>query len=365
MSLQSDALFLQAALELAAMGRNSCAPNPPVGCIVARHGTVIGRGFHQHAGHAHAEVNALADAGGDVAGATVYVTLEPCAFVGRTPACAQTLIDAKVGRVVVATQDPHPQVAGKGCQMLRDAGIEVVEFDLPEAQQMIAGFVSRITRQRPRVVLKSASSLDGAVALASGESQWITGAAARKEVQQLRAQSDAVITGAGTVAADDPQLNVRDPGLLAKPLEQPLRVVLDSALRAPSNRQIFSDHTLVVHGLGEGASYAETTPGAVEYLPLAGGPRNLAGLLEVLAQRGCNNVLVEAGPKILGSFLHAAQEAPLWDEWICYIAPMAMGSATLPLAEFALPHLADAQRAKVVEHRMIGEDLQLRLQPAQ
>jgi diaminohydroxyphosphoribosylaminopyrimidine deaminase/5-amino-6-(5-phosphoribosylamino)uracil reductase len=152
---------------------------------------------------------------------------------------------------------------------------------------------------------------------------------------------------------------------LAKPLEQPLRVVLDSALRAPSNRQIFSDHTLVVHGLGEGASYAETTPGAVEYLPLAGGPRNLAGLLEVLAQRGCNNVLVEAGPKILGSFLHAAQEAPLWDEWICYIAPMAMGSATLPLAEFALPHLADAQRAKVVEHRMIGEDLQLRLQPAQ
>ena len=203
------------------------------------------------------------------------------------------------------------------------------------------------------------------MALASGESQWITGAAARKEVQQLRAQSDAVITGAGTVAADDPQLNVRDPGLLAKPLEQPLRVVLDSALRAPSNRQIFSDHTLVVHGLGEGASYAETTPGAVEYLPLAGGPRNLAGLREVLAQRGCNYVLVEAGPKILGSFLHAAQEAPLWDEWICYIAPMAMGSATLPLAEFALPHLADAQRAKVVEHRMIGEDLQLRLQPAQ
>ena len=151
---------------------------------------------------------------------------------------------------------------------------------------MIAGFVSRITRQRPRVVLKSASSLDGAVALESGESQWVTGAAARQEVQQLRAQSDAVITGAGTVAFDDPQLNVRDQGLLAKPLQQPLRVVLDSALRAPSNRQIFSDHTLVVHGLGAGARYADATPGAVEYLSLAGGPRNLAGLLEVLAQRG-------------------------------------------------------------------------------
>lgn len=363
MSRHSDILFLEAALELAALGRNSCAPNPPVGCIIARGGKVIGRGCHLRAGHAHAEVNALADASHSVAGATVYVTLEPCAFVGRTPACAQTLIDARVARVVVATQDPHPQVAGKGCQMLRHAGIEVVEFDLPAARQMIAGFVSRITRKRPRVVLKSASSLDGAVALESGESQWVTGAAARRQVQRLRAQSDAVITGVGTVVADDPQLNVRDEELLAKPLKQPLRVVLDSGLRAPPNRQIFSDGTLVVHGLDQAARYGQQTPGAVEYLALAGGPRNLTGLLEALAERGCNNVLVEAGPKILGSFLNPHHDIPLWDEWVCFIAPMAIGSASLPLADFALSRLAAAHRAKVVEHRMIAGDLQLRLQP--
>jgi len=358
-------LFLEAALELAALDRNSCAPNPPVGCIIALDGNVIGRGFHLQTGHAHAEVNALADAGHSVAGATVYVTLEPCAFVGRTPACVQTLIDARVARVVVATQDPHPQVAGKGCQMLRNAGIEVTEFDLPAARQMVAGFVSRITRKRPRVVLKSASSLDGAVALESGESQWITGAAARRQVQRLRAQSDAVITGAGTVAVDDPQLNVRDEELLAKPLKQPLRVVLDSSLRAPPNRQIFSEGTLVVHGLDQDARYGQQTPGTVEYLALAGGPRNLTGLLEALAERGCNNVLVEAGPKILGSFLYPQHEVPLWDEWVCFIAPMAIGSASLSLADFALSQLAAAHRAKVVEHRMIDEDLQLRLQPAQ
>ena len=230
---------------------------------------------------------------------------------------------------------------------------------------MIAGFVSRITRKRPRVVLKSASSLDGAVALESGESQWVTGAAARRQVQRLRAQSDAVITGVGTVVADDPQLNVRDEELLAKPLKQPLRVVLDSGLRAPPNRQIFSDGTLVVHGLDQAARYGQQTPGAVEYLALAGGPRNLTGLLEALAERGCNNVLVEAGPKILGSFLNPRHDIPLWDEWVCFIAPMAIGSASLPLADFALSRLAAAHRAKVVEHRMIAEDLQLRLQPAQ
>ena len=247
--------------------------------------------------------------------------------------------------------------------MLRNAGIEVTEFDMPAARQMVAGFVSRITRKRPRVVLKSASSLDGAVALESGESQWITGAAARRQVQRLRAQSDAVITGAGTVAVDDPQLNVRDEELLAKPLKQPLRVVLDSSLRAPPNRQIFSEGTLVVHGLDQDARYGQQTPGAIEYLALAGGPRNLTGVLEALAERGCNSVLVEAGPKILGSFLNPLHEVPLWDEWVCFIAPMAIGSASLPLADFALARLAAAHRAKVVEHRMIAEDLQLRLQP--
>jgi len=364
MSRQSDTLFVKATLELAALGRNSCAPNPPVGCMIVRDGQVIGRGYHQAAGQGHAEVNAIADAGGDIAGATVFVSLEPCAFVGRTPACAQTLIDARAKRVVIGVEDPHPQVAGKGCQMLRDAGIEVRVLNLPEAEQMIAGFVSRILKKRPRVVLKSASSLDGAVALASGESQWITGQPARQVVQELRAQSDAVITGAGTVIADDPQLTVRDPVLLQGHLAQPLRVVLDSKLRASPDSQIFSDGTLVVHGLDAGARYASPTSGEVEYLALTNGPQDLAGLLEVLAERGCNNVLIEAGPKILGSFLQSDSGVPLWDEWVCFIAPKALGRDSMSVADFAIAELAQAHAAKVLDCTLVGDDLQLRLAPA-
>ena len=363
MTLQSDHLYIQAALELAARGRHSCAPNPPVGCIIARDGQVLGRGYHRVAGEGHAEVNAIADAGSDVARATVYVSLEPCAFVGRTPACAQTLIDAGVGRVVVGVQDPHPQVAGKGSQMLRDAGIDVEILDLPEAHDMIAGFKSRIVRKRPRVVLKSASSLDGAVALSSGESQWITGAPARAEVQRLRALSDAVITGVGTVIADNPQLTVRDEALLQGNLKQPLRVVLDHNLRAPTDRQIFSERTLVVHGSGADAVYSSPTRGEVEYLALPDGTRNLTVILEALAARGCNNVLVEAGPKVLGSFLNANQDTPLWDEWICFVAPKVLGSGSLSLAEFTITELASSETAVIVDHKIVGDDLQLRLHP--
>jgi diaminohydroxyphosphoribosylaminopyrimidine deaminase/5-amino-6-(5-phosphoribosylamino)uracil reductase len=294
----------------------------------------------------------------------VFVSLEPCAFVGRTPACAQTLIDAGAQRVVIGVEDPHPQVAGKGCQMLRDAGIEVRVLGLPEAQQMIAGFVSRILKKRPRVVLKSASSLDGAVALASGESQWITGQPARQVVQELRAQSDAVITGAGTVMADDPQLNVRDPELLQGHLVQPLRVVLDSTLRASPASQIFSDGTLVVHGLDAGAHYASPTRGEVEYMALANGPRDLAGLLEALAERGCNDVLIEAGPKILGSFLQSGSKDPLWDEWVCFIAPKVLGRDSMSVADVTIADLARSHAAKVLDYTLIGDDLQLRLVPA-
>lgn len=364
MDLLSDTLFVQATLELAAKGRNSCAPNPPVGCIIVRQGIVLGRGYHRTAGEGHAEVNAIADAGGDITGATVYVSLEPCAFVGRTPACAQTLVDAGVARVVIGTEDPHPQVAGKGAAMLRQAGIDVRTLDLPEARAMVAGFVCRILQQRPRVVLKSASSLDGAVALASGESQWITGSEARRVVQHLRAQSDAVITGAGTVIADNPQLNVRAAELVEGNLVQPLRVVLDSTLRAPPQSQIFSANTLVVHGLDADAHYAEPTPGPVEYLALANGPRDIANLLQALAERGCNNVLVEAGPKILGSFLQANSAAPLWDEWHCFIAPKVLGSASLSVADFALTKLAAAHQASVLEQTRVGEDVWLRLAPS-
>ena len=358
----SDTVFIKAALELAALGRNSCAPNPPVGCLIVRDGAVIGRGYHQQAGQGHAEVNAIADANGDVAGATVYVTLEPCAFVGRTPACAQTLIDAGVSRVIVGAEDPHPQVAGKGTQMLRQAGVDVAVLELAEAQAMIAGFASRITRKRPRVVLKSASSLDGAVALANGESQWITGPQARQRVQVLRAQSDAVITGAGTVVADNPQLNVRDPELLQGHLQQPLRVVLDPKLRIPGDRRILSSGTLVVHTQGAEAGYRGVARDEPEYLALSGESIDLGILLEALAERGCNNVLVEAGPGLLGSFLQPGP-APLWDEWVCFIAPKTLGTASQSLAGFTLTELAQAHAARIVEHTIVGEDLCLRLVP--
>ena len=360
----SDTLFVQAALELAALGRNSCAPNPPVGCLMVRDGQVIGRGYHKQAGGPHAEVAAIADAGGDVAGATAYVSLEPCAFEGRTPACALTLIEERVARVVVGTQDPHPQVAGKGNELLRQAGIEVRVLELPEAVAMIAGFKSRILRQRPRVVLKTASSLDGAVALSNGDSQWITGEQARRQVQELRACSDAVLTGAGTVIADDPLLNVRDPELLQGNLQQPLRVVLDPKLRVPGQRQILSPGTLVVHAQEPEAQYPDVAAGTVEYLSLPDDPIDLAALLEALANRGCNNVLVEAGPKLLGSFLRPRQGPPLWDEWICFVAPKVLGADSQSLADFALSELSLAPNATVVEQTRVGEDVRLRLVPA-
>ena len=183
----ADPLFLKACVDLAARGRTTCAPNPPVGCVIVKRGAIIGRGYHIEAGTGHAEVNAIADAGGDIKGATVYVSLEPCAFEGRTPACAETLIKHQVKRVVIAAMDPHPQVDGAGADMLRQAGIEVDIHPLPEAEAMVEGFTSRILLKRPFVRIKTASSLDGAVALANGESQWITGTAARLDVHQYRA----------------------------------------------------------------------------------------------------------------------------------------------------------------------------------
>ena len=195
----SDQLFLQAAIQLAERGRFTCAPNPTVGCVIARDGAIIGRGYHARTGEGHAEVNAIADAAQDLAGTTVYVSLEPCAFEGRTPACAKTLVTAGVARVVIAAEDPHPQVAGAGIGILRAAGIEVALMVQPEALALIEGYVSRVTRGLPWVRVKSASSLDGAISLGSGESQWITSPQARADVQYWRARSDAIITGVGTV----------------------------------------------------------------------------------------------------------------------------------------------------------------------
>jgi len=356
----SDVVFLRATVALAERGRFTCAPNPTVGCIIVRDGGIIGRGFHQLTGRAHAEVNAIADAGGDVVGATVYVSLEPCAFVGRTPACAQTLIDAKVARVVVAAEDPHPKVAGRGLEMLRQAGIEANLITQPEALQLISGYTSREISGRPFVRIKTASSLDGAMALANGESQWITGSTARQDVQYWRARSDAIVTGVGTVLADDPQLNVRLETY--SDCRQPLRVVLDSTLRIPAEARILQGgNTLLVHVRGiEVPSYLQAIPN-VELLGLEHGPTDLQAVLEHLALLGCNEVLVEAGPKVCGSFATNTSSTRLWDEWLCYVAPKWLGSASRPLADFALDVLANAPRSSIIETMNIGEDLRIRL----
>lgn len=356
----SDRLYLQAAADLAEQGRFTCAPNPTVGCVIVRDGEIVGRGFHVQTGDAHAEVNAIADAGGSVAGATVYVSLEPCSFVSRTPACSQTLIDAGVARVVVAAEDPHPRVAGSGINILRNAGIEVALILVPEVLSQIRGYASRVTQGRPLVRIKTATSMDGATALASGESQWITGPEARADVQYWRARSDAVITGIGTVLADDPQMNVRDQDLA--PYRQPLRVVLDSALKTPADAQILAapGEALLVHdpettvpdGLGELDNVALWASD--------GGSRNLAALLEKLAELGCNEVLVEAGAQVCGAFV----DADLWDEWLCYIAPAWLGQASLGVADFELAALANAPRAEIMEVRRMGDDIRVRLDRA-
>ena len=351
----SDDLFLRIAVALAKRGQMTCAPNPPVGCVIVRDGQIIGRGYHRRAGEGHAEVEAIADAGGKVQGATVYVSLEPCAFVGRTPACATTLVEKQVARVVVAAQDPHPKVSGAGLRILREAGIAAELRTLYAAQDLIRGFAARIGTGRPLVRVKTASSIDGAVALANGESQWITGPAAREDVQYWRARSDAIITGVGTVIADDPRLNVRS----YPNAHQPLRVVLDRQARVPPASRLLNDGqpTLVVHHPDATLSaWAENTGVST----LAQDPSDLAGVLAHLAHLGCNEVLVEAGPGIVGSVVQAG----LWDEWVAYIAPKLLGSESRQVAEFKINAMANVVGARVIEQRLCGDDLRVLLRPA-
>ena len=352
----SDLLYLRSAVELAEHGACSCTPNPRVGCLVVSDGRVLGRGFHARAGEGHAEVNALADAAGPVAGATVYVSLEPCAFHGRTPPCTQALIDARVARVVAAMTDPHPEVAGQGLAALRNAGIATDLVELPEARALNAGYVSRITRGRPWVRLKSALSLDGRTGMASGESQWITGPAARADVQAWRARSCAVISGSGTLLADDARLSVRDERFaVAGKLRQPLRVVADSGLQLPATAAVLAEpgQTLIVH-----AGVRQPHVAGVEHLCLPGadGKVDLDALLAALSERGCNEVLVEAGAALLGAFL----AADLWDEMLLYVAPKLLGSDARPLARLPFVAMDQAVQGKIVDCVPVGDDLRIR-----
>lgn len=365
MASAADRLFLDAAVELAARGLNSTSPNPRVGCLIVRDGVVIGRGWHVRAGEGHAEVNALADAraagsGSLISGATAYVSLEPCAFHGRTPPCSRALIEAGIARVVAAMGDPHPRVSGAGFAELTAAGIAVELIERPQAEALNAGFVSRLTRGRPLIRIKVATSLDGRTAMASGESRWVTGEAARADVQAWRARSCAIVTGAETVLVDDPALTVRDPALAVEGrIRQPLRVVMDSHLRVGPTARLFSEPgpVLIAHTDGHPAH------ARAEFLKLEAsldGRVDATALVAALASRGHNEVLVEAGPTLVGGFLSAG----LWDELLLYVAPKLLGSDARPLAHLPLQRMIEAIEAKIADCAQIGADLRLRLVPA-
>ncbi len=357
-----DTRMMARALHLARRGRYRAAPNPHVGCVLVRDAAVIGEGFTQPAGSDHAEIQAL-KAAGDARGATAYVTLEPCSHHGKTGPCADALVAAGVGRVVAAMRDPNPQVAGEGLRRLQDAGI-AVDCGLleSEARREIAGFVLRMERGRGRVRAKLAMSLDGRTAMASGESQWITGPAARADVQRLRAASGAVVTGVGTVLADDCSLTVRPAQAGLAPEEmiageprQPLRVVLDSALRSPAGAKVLdgSAPTLICHAQGLSVPAALAAPG-VDFLalPSAAGGLDLAALMPELAVRQINEILVECGPRLAGSLLRAG----LLDELVIYTAPVLLGSSARPLLDLPLATMAEKVSLHIEDMRRVGQD---------
>jgi len=357
----ADHAHMAAALALAERGRNTTHPNPRVGCVLVREGVVVGEGFHARAGGPHAEVVALEAAGAAARGATVYVTLEPCGHQGRTPPCTEALIEAGVAEVVAPIVDPNPKVAGRGFAALERAGIKVRHgLMVAPATALNAGFIKRMRHGRPFVRLKVGMSLDGRVALASGESRWITGPEARRDAQALRARSDAIVTGIGTVLADDPALTARDAE--DRPLErQPLRVVLDGALRLPADARLLTEpgRTLVftaardAHHASE-LSEAHAEIRALPAMPSESGVRlDLEALLDALGEREINEVLIEAGPTLAGAFVAAR----LVDELVLYMAPSLLGDSAR--AAFVLPALASLDRKvalEITELRAVGRD---------
>lgn len=353
----ADHAHMARALQLAAQGLYTTTPNPRVGCIIVKDGQIVGEGWHQRAGTPHAEIHALQAAGHAAHGATAYVTLEPCSHHGRTPPCAEALIQAGVARVISAMSDPNPLVAGGGIDMLTLAGIQAeVGLMEAEARALNPGFISRMTRQRPWVRLKTAATLDGKTALANGASQWITGEAARADVQQLRARACAILTGSGTVLADNPRMNVRDLDIG----RQPLRVVVDSTLRTPTDALILPALIACSHADLAARGALEQAGAEIVELPGPGHRVDLAALLTLLAQRGVNELHVEAGAALNGALLAAG----LVDEWVAYVAPMAVGDTARGLfAQPALTSLADAARFRLADVRQLGADLRLTLLP--
>ncbi len=363
----SDHAWMARALQLARKGLYSTHPNPRVGCVIVADGELVGEGWHVRAGEPHAEVHALRQAGERARGATAYVTLEPCSHHGRTPPCAEALVKAGVGRVVAAMQDPNPQVAGRGLQLLRSAGIEVASGVLEaEARELNCGFIKRMESGLPFVRAKLAMSLDGRTAMASGESQWITGPAARAEVQRLRARSSVVLTGADTVLMDGARLTVRGPELgldaetTALALQRPpLRVLVDGRRRVPLDAPFFQAGPALVATAMTGSAEAYQVAGH-ELLVLGQQQVDLTALLRELAARGANEVLVEAGPRLVGAFARLG----LIDEYQIIMAAKFLGSSARPLLELPLERMSEARELKIVDIRAVGDDWKIVATPA-
>lgn len=382
-----DRLAMTRALALAERGLETTHPNPRVGCVIAKGERIIGEGWHERAGEAHAEVVALRAAREPAAGATAYVTLEPCRHHGRTPPCVNALIEARIARVVFAVQDPNPRVSGQGAGALLRAGI-AVEAGLMEgeATEINIGFMKRMKCGLPWVRVKLAMSLDGRTALANGASQWITGEPARDDVHRWRARSSAVMTGVGTVLADDPQLSVRAPGFKG---QQPLRVVLDGRLRSPPGARMFgglgaAEGEVLIFTAAAPACAASRVPVAVantdlspaalharrtaltsrgariEEIAADGGFLDLGAVLRKLGELEVNEVLVEAGPTLAGQLLATFQA----DELLLYIAPKLLGPQARPLVNLPeLQALQDAWSFALFDAKRFGDDLRLRLRP--
>ncbi len=356
---ERDRRLMQRALELAWQGRYSTTPNPRVGCVIAQGGQIIGEGFHYQQGGAHAEVFALAAAGEAARGADVYVTLEPCAHHGATPPCASALVRAGVKRVIAAMRDPNPQVAGRGFEILHNAGVSVHSGLMEaEARALNRGFLSRIERNRPFIRLKCAQSLDGKTALNNGISQWITGEAARHDVQEGRAQSCAILTGVNTVLADNPRLTVRE---IDTP-RQPWRIILDSQLRTPTNSLVVTDTTAPTLLVTLPDTPVPPYPTHIEILRVpadVNGRIDLQQLMSALATRGINEIWTEAGATLNGALLAHS----LVDELIIYQAPIILGDSARD--SFILPELTRLNQAipwQLSDSRQIGQDIRLTFQ---
>lgn len=363
----NDEQAMQLAIEQAMGGLYSASPNPRVGCVLTRDQQLLGAGFHLRTGEGHAEVNAIAAAnasGHGIEAATAYVTLEPCNHTGRTPPCTQALISAGVERVVIAMLDPNPQVAGSGVAALQAAGISVETGLLEQqARQLNPGYIKRMESAMPWLRVKLAMSLDGRTAMASGESQWITGSEARSDVQRLRARSCAIVSGVDTVIADDAALTVRidELGLPAEQAavaarQQPLRVVLDSTLRLPPTARLLTQGGAILvvaaHENHSAQRALEEAGAELVCLPAANGQVDLRRLLQLLAERDCNEVMLEAGATLAGAFA----EAGLIDQLSIYMAPTLMGSMARPLMEWPLETMAQQRRLLVDSISPVGDD---------